>query len=68
MIFFTNSQCPQRWLIFLIMSNRIWAAYSRGRLLNALDYYGVLIRDGRLKRAGRLFESLRYPILKFLIF
>ena len=40
--------------------NRIWAVLSEyGRLLNLLDYQGALIREGRLKRAGRLFESLR---------
>ena len=40
--------------------NRIWALIREGRLLNFLDYQGALIREGRLKGAGRLFESLRY--------
>ena len=41
-------------------------AYSRGvRLLNLLDYQGTLIREGRLKGAGCLFESLRYAVFDF---
>ena len=40
--------------------NRIWALIWEGRLLNFLDYQGALIREGPLKGAGRLFESLRY--------
>ena len=47
--------------------NRMWALKREGRLLNVLDYLGALIREGRLKGAGRLFESLRYAtyICKF---
>ena len=40
--------------------NIIWALIREGRLLNFLDYQGALIREGRLKGAWRLFESLRY--------
>ena len=42
--------------------NIIWALIREGRLLNFLDYQGALIRDGRLKDSGRLFESLRYSL------
>ena len=42
--------------------NRIWALIREGRLLNFLDYQGTLIREGRLKGAGRLFESLLLKI------
>ena len=40
--------------------NRLWALIRDGRLLNLLDYQGAIIREGRVKGAGRLFESLRY--------
>ena len=40
--------------------NRIWALFREGRLLHFLDYQGPLIRERRLKGAGRLFESFRY--------
>ena len=46
--------------------NRIWALIREGRLLNFLDYQGALIREGRLKDAGRLFELLRYTSFKIL--
>ena len=48
--------------------NRIWALIIKGRLLNFLDYQGALIREGHLKGAGRLFESLRYSLIQNRIF